>query len=329
LLSLRTVALLVAFTIAGIVAISVISPGPDLSSSTTFVCLVVGLIVIFTYFRNGLETIRKKQITDALKNVEALNQTLSQINQELVTANIRAEESARLKSEFMATMSHELRTPLNAMLGFSGILLEGMAGEIDADAHHMIERLEANAKRLLYLINDVLDIARIEAGRFEIVSVPVSPRKLADDWRKQISILAEQKGLPFRVEVDPAIPDQLYGDAERLSQIAVNLLSNAVKFTDRGEIKLIVKRTGETWQIIVSDTGIGIPPHATNFIFEEFRQLDSSTRRTYSGSGLGLAITRNLCRMMDGNIRVDSTLGVGSIFTVTLPLKLVSELQVA
>jgi signal transduction histidine kinase len=244
---------------------------------------------------------------------------------ELVTANALAKESTRLKSEFMATMSHELRTPLNAMIGFSGILLEGMGGEMDAEAVHMVERIDSNSKRLLGLINDVLDIAKIEAGRMEMVYTPVEPQTLARQWKNQMSVLAERKNLDFEIVTANALPPQIYADQERLSQVVINLLANAFKFTEKGCVKLTMRPEGASFVLEVSDTGIGIPPHALNYIFDEFRQLDGSSRRAYGGSGLGLAIVRNLCRMMDGSIRVVSTVGQGSTFIVTLPLKPVLE----
>jgi signal transduction histidine kinase len=321
LLSVRTTAVIVTATIVVLQLILHLSPNPVDSGPITFAELFSGLILIFVYFRNVFENTRQNQITEALEKVEALNQTLSQTNAELTRASALARESARLKSEFMATMSHELRTPLNAMLGFSGILLEGIGGEFDDDARHMIERIDQNSKRLLTLINDVLDIAKIEAGRLELVITPVSPNKLVEMWRAQLSVLAQQKNLEFITEIDPDLPNQLYGDSERISQVATNLLSNAFKFTERGTVKLALKSKGDSWVLEVSDTGVGIPPHALNYIFDEFRQLDGSSRRAYGGTGLGLAIVRNLCRMMDGTVLVTSKLGEGSVFTVTLPLK--------
>lgn len=321
-LSLKNTTVFVAILVAVLFLLPKVVAGEgDISGPANFVILNAGVILVFVRFRNVLESTRKAQITESLQKVETLNQTLSQTNQELMKANALARESVRLKSEFMSTMSHELRTPLNAMLGFSGILLEGMGGEMDEEARHMVERIELNSKRLLTLINDVLDIAKIEAGRLEIVFAPMSPRTLANSWRSQISILAERKNLEFKLEFDPALPDQLYGDAERISQVAINLLSNAVKFTDSGSVKLSLKSLGDFWQIEVADTGIGIPPHAINYIFDEFRQLDGTSTRAYGGSGLGLAIVRNLCRMMDGNVQVTSKMGEGSTFTVKLPLK--------
>ena len=259
----------------------------------------------------------------------AFNDMLERIEmrtQELIVANKLTKESTRLKSEFMATMSHELRTPLNAMLGFSGILLSGMEGEIDERASHMIERIESNSQRLLGLINDILDIAKIEAGRLELVSAPLNLNTLAHQWKNQMSVLAKQKQLTFEVNADPTLP-MLYGDGERISQIAINLLSNAFKFTEQGRVTMALKREGTSWLIEVADTGIGIPPQAVNYIFDEFRQVDGSSRRVYGGSGLGLAIVRNLCRTMDGTVRVASVVGKGSTFTVTLPLNPVVESQ--
>ena len=253
------------------------------------------------------------QLVDGITN---LNST----NRELKIAAARIKEEARLKSEFMSTMSHELRTPLNAIIGFAGIMLQGMGGEIDMDAEHMVRRIENNSVRLRNLINEILDLAKIEAGRMDIVSEPFNPHQLAEGWHAEMQALATEKSLDFVVETDPAIPDELYGDRERLTQIAVNLLSNAFKFTEEGGVTLRLNKRGDIWQIEVTDTGVGIAPHALNFIFDEFRQIDGSTRRVYGGSGLGLAIVRNLTRMMEGNVNVKSVVAQGSTFTVTLPL---------
>jgi signal transduction histidine kinase len=322
LLSVRTTAVLVAVIVIGMLLAShMVEKAADASAIVNYVAMLSGIVLVFVQFRNTLENTRKKQITDALLEVESLNQTLSHTNQELIKANAVAKEAARLKSEFMATMSHELRTPLNAMLGFSGILLEGMGGEFDAEAGHMIERIQQNSNRLLNLINDVLDIAKIEAGRMDMVSIPISPRKMAEGWRSQMGVLAEQKHIYFITEVDPELPDLIFGDSDRISQIAINLLSNAFKFTEAGSVTLAMHCKDNAWQIQVIDTGIGIPPHAINYIFDEFRQLDGTSKRAYGGTGLGLAIVRNLCRMMEGTIQVTSKLNEGSTFTVTLPLR--------
>jgi signal transduction histidine kinase len=284
-----------------------------------FICI---FITTFVVFRSSVERERRQQLADALRDSEEANEQLKRSNSELVQAKALAQESARLKSEFLNTMSHELRTPLNAITGFTGIMLGGMGGEIDEDAEYMLERIDSNGKRLLTLINDVLDIAKIEAGRLEVVWEPISIPNLISQWNSTIEPLSRNKGLSFQSRVEADMPPTLYGDAERLTQIATNLLSNAIKFTHAGAIELVVKRMESSWQIVVTDTGIGIPPHALHYIFEEFRQIDGSTRRSYGGSGLGLAIVRNLCRVMEGTVDVQSELNKGSTFTVTLPLRL-------
>jgi signal transduction histidine kinase len=270
------------------------------------------------------------QMTGQLQqNIEKLDHQLVEIdrtNRQLQIASAQAREAARLKSEFMATMSHELRTPLNAMIGFTGILLSGMDGEMDKSAHYMVERVEANSKRLLGLINDVLDISKIEAGRMDVVEKPVVLRQMVEQWHSQNSVLAREKSLTFDVSVDPALPPSVLLDRERVTQVIVNLISNAIKFTEKGGVRLEVTREADNLLFKVTDTGIGIPPHALNYIFDEFRQVDGSWRRNYGGTGLGLAIVRNLCRIMNGKVSVESKLGEGSTFIIQLPLK---EVQAA
>lgn len=240
---------------------------------------------------------------------------------ELKIAKRIADENSRLKSEFLATMSHELRTPLNAIEGYSSIMLNNMGVEMAAAPLRMVERIGANSKRLLNLINDFLDLSRIEAGRFDLAHAPIKVKALAESWLGEVQVLAEQKGLRLTAEIDPALPSVLRGDADALTKLAVNLLGNAVKFTQEGEVTLHLKRLNpEAWAIVVSDTGIGVAPHAREYIFEEFRQVDSSSKREYSGTGLGLSIVQKLARLMGGNVTLMSEVGQGSTFTVTLPL---------
>lgn len=246
---------------------------------------------------------------------------------ELRNANRLAQENVRLKSEFLSTMSHELRTPLNAIEGFTSIMLSNMGVELTPRARGMIERISANSKRLLSLINDFLDLSRIESGRMELVSTPIQPHSLAERWRKQIDVLVEGKGLDFRLEVDERLPI-LLSDEEALSKIAINLLSNAVKFTHEGHVILRLRRAAyDLWHIEVEDTGIGIPPHAREYIFDEFRQVDQSSKRLYGGTGLGLAIVQKLTRLMGGTISLQSEVGRGSIFTIALPLHCAADHQ--
>jgi signal transduction histidine kinase len=178
----------------------------------------------------------------------------------------------------------------------------------------------------LGLINDVLDLSKIEAGRMELVQKPFNVREWVNDIRLQNQVLADEKGLCFAVELDERLPESLVCDAARLKQVVINLLSNAFKFTEAGQVSFqISQHDAENWKIVVSDTGIGIPAHAQNTVFEEFRQVDGTSRRQHGGTGLGLAIVRRLVLMMGGNIRLKSEVGKGSTFTVTLPLVLEAE----
>jgi signal transduction histidine kinase len=218
-------------------------------------------------------------------------------------------------------MSHELRTPLNAIVGYAGIMLEGIGGEIDNEARDMLENINESSEHLLKLINDILDISKIEAGRLEIVSENFSVRSLIDTLANNLRVLAEQKHLAFDIDVDEKVPMLLVGDKERLGQIMINLLSNAFKFTDKGAVGLYVAWSEEGLLMRVRDTGIGIPAHALQYIFDEFRQVDGSYSRNYAGTGLGLAIVKKLTEAMDGTVTVESRVGGGSVFTVRLPLK--------
>ncbi len=244
-----------------------------------------------------------------------------QLIMDLQRAKRQAEENSRLKSEFLSTMSHELRTPLNAIEGFTSIMLSRMGIELNPKAEEMVRRVSANSKRLLHLINDFLDLSRIESGRLELVKAPVSPAALARIWQSQVGVLGEEKGVEFVVTVDAALPPAILGDEDALTKIAINLLGNAFKFTHKGTVSLDLRRANRDWMIVVSDTGIGIPPHAREYIFEEFRQVDGSSKRLYGGTGLGLALVQKLTRAMGGSVTLQSELGRGSTFTITLPLE--------
>lgn len=253
-------------------------------------------------------------VTDLVRAGEALGK-----------ARDEAEEASRLKSEFLATMSHELRTPLNAVIGFSGIMLEGMGGEIDDNARSMIQAIYDSSTNLLAIINDILDIAKIEAGRLEIINSPFSPQQLADGLYQQMRVLAEEKNIGYVINRDEAMPDMLMGDEGRIKQIAINLISNAIKFTDEGQVTVNMTWDENGFGLDVIDTGTGISPHAQTYIFDQFRQIDGTSRRKHGGTGLGLAIVRKLVETMQGQVTLQSKLKEGSTFSVRLPLKAKTE----
>jgi PAS domain S-box-containing protein len=249
------------------------------------------------------------------------NEALLQANHDLAIAQRHAEEADHLKTQFLATMSHELRTPLNAIMGYTEIQLAGMTGELNTEQTDYQKRVLANADHLLRLINDVLDIARIEAGRLEILNKPLRLREWLAEMVAQTTGLAEEKELRYETWLDERMPEVIVADPARLKQIVINLVSNAIKFTESGFVKVEIRKHGrDAWKLMVSDSGIGIPSHLQETIFEEFRQVDSSSQRKQGGTGLGLAIVRRLTLMMGGNVRVSSKPGEGSTFTIIMPL---------
>ena len=246
---------------------------------------------------------------------------LKNANRQLIVAHQQAEDATQMKSQFLATMSHELRTPLNAIIGYTELQLTGMVGELSDIQYQYAERTLANAEHLLDLINDILDLSKIEAGRVSLAAQAFDLQEWVDNILDQNRILAEDKGLELQVEIASELPKVIIGDSLRLKQIVVNLLSNAIKFTPNGHILLkLAKRTDDTWQIVIKDTGIGIPSHLQETVFDEFHQVDGSSTRDYGGTGLGLAIVRKLVLLMKGNIHLDSVVDEGTTFIITLPI---------
>lgn len=240
-------------------------------------------------------------------------------------ARREAQEALRMKDLFLATMSHELRTPLNAMIGFQHLML--FSQQLNADNTHMAERSIANSQRLLNLINNILDISRIATGGLKIVPVTMSPRHLATSIGTDLGLQAKEKGLTLKVEVGDAVPANVIHDEERMGQIMLNLVGNALKFTEaNGTITLRVNSANNKLVIEVQDTGIGIPASQKHVIFDDFVQLDNSSTRKHQGAGLGLAIVKRLALLMQGSITVESEIGQGSTFVVTLPLNLKPEM---
>ncbi|MBN1179474.1 MAG: GAF domain-containing sensor histidine kinase, partial [Anaerolineae bacterium] len=231
----------------------------------------------------------------------------------------QVQEADKLKSEFLANMSHELRTPLNSIIGYSEIMLMGLSEGIDPETMNDVQAIYDNGQHLLRLINDVLDLAKIEAGRMtlELETVYVAP--LLEEVLTSNAGLLVNKSLHVSAETEEGLPP-IEADRVRLNQILNNLFSNAVKFTDTGEIRLRAF-SEDGWCVIqVSDTGIGMNQADLNVIFERFRQVDGSAARTKEGTGLGLAITNHLIQLHGGTIEVQSELGKGSTFTIRLPM---------
>jgi signal transduction histidine kinase len=257
-------------------------------------------------------------------NVE-LEQKILGRTAELQTAKNAAEEANTAKSVFLATMSHELRTPLNAIIGFMGIIQSKSV--LDEKNTHRLKRARANAERLLHLINDILDISRIEAGRFNLVYSPLHVRSVIKGVQTQMAVLAEDKGLDFRVDIANDIPEIIVIDEDALLKVITNLLSNAFKFTEKGSVTLQIAMERNDLLINVTDTGIGVPYHMQEVIFDRFRQVDGSSKRLHGGTGLGLSIVSSLCQQMEGKVQIRSIPGEGSTFTVIMPLQLIPTTQ--
>jgi len=252
---------------------------------------------------------------------ENLFNPLAELNHELAATNEELAQANRLKSQFLANMSHELRTPLNSINGYTELLLNEVYGPLTDDQRDRLNRVLRNGQSLLVLINDVLDLSKLEAGRVELDLLPIQLPVVIDAVCSAILPLAAEKGLVVNQVISADLP-LLLADEARLRQILINLLSNAIKFTETGSVSIQANADQDKQQIriAVADTGVGIPEEAFDSIFDEFQQVDGTSTRQHGGTGLGLAISRRLARMHDGDITVESQPGKGSTFTVSLPV---------
>ena len=251
-----------------------------------------------------------------------LRRALSEATYNLVQINHKLKQASQRKSQFTARASHELRTPLSAMIVFTDLALREAYGPINARLHKALTYVLISARQLKRIINDILDLSKIEAGQIEITRETFALDRLVEAVRSAAGGIAQEKKLRFAIEVSPALPRWLVGDEARLSQILVNLASNAVRFTDQGRVEVRLEPApGDRWWMVVRDTGPGIPEDQFEAIFQAYRQLDNRVSPAdVKGTGLGLAITRHLARLMGGVVTIESELGKGSTFTVELPL---------
>jgi len=277
------------------------------------------------------ELIRKSE-TLAVANDELLEQKrelsaqaseLTEQNVELEMQKKQLDESNRLKTNFLSNMSHELRTPLNSVIALSGVLNRRLAGNIPEEEYSYLDVIERNGKQLLLLINDILDLSRIESGREEIEINRFNPRELISEVVEMIHPQALQKNISLRY-IDGENLQPIKSDYVKCRHILQNLVTNAVKFTEVGGVEISVEEKAEIIRIVVADTGIGIDQEHLSFIFEEFRQADGSSSRKYGGTGLGLAIAKKYTEMLGGTIEVESKRGTGSKFTLILPIQFAS-----
>jgi signal transduction histidine kinase/CheY-like chemotaxis protein len=267
---------------------------------------------------------------------ELLEERIHQRTEDLEKAMRAALAASQAKSEFLANMSHELRTPMNGLLGMLDVVLDS---RVEPEQQDQLETAQRCAYSLLALLNDILDLSKIEAGKMMLENIPFNVRTVLEDCVKSYQATAMQKKIGLHFEVDLSAPTQILGDPLRLRQVAANLLSNAVKFTDRGWVCLRLSaqpaaaksESGSQVNMIidVSDTGPGIEADKLPFIFDKFTQADGSITRKYGGTGLGLAITRRLTGMQGGQVQVESKVGKGSTFTITIPCELVKTPQTA
>ncbi|WP_213478712.1 ATP-binding protein [Marinobacter lipolyticus] len=264
----------------------------------------------------------EREVDDRTREISEKNEALQRGNHALVKAKEDAVRRARSRANFLASMSHEIRTPLNGVLGMLGLALEG---DLDPEQRNRLEIALNAGQSLLGLLNDILDISKVEAGKLSLENIPFSARGLIEECATLHAQQARRKNIDLFTDIDRELPEMVLGDPTRTRQILNNLLSNAIKFTENGSVKIRAGRVGGNIKIEVIDTGIGMSRESLHRIFSPFSQAGSDTTRLYGGTGLGLTLCRQLVERMHGQILVDSDVGHGTHFTVTLPLPIYEQ----
>ncbi len=281
--------------------------------------LVIGVALIMSLFGS---IVLKRQVNIRTRELQDINRDMEtrieQRTAELAVAMQKAQAADHLKSAFLASMSHELRTPLNSIIGFTGILLQGLAGPLNEEQKKQLLMVQNSSRHLLALINDVLDISKIEADQLTLSFSTFDLRPSIEKTVKLVAPLADKKGLELKSEIGPDVAG-VTTDQRRLEQIILNLLNNAVKFTEKGRVTLVCRTDKDGYLLSVSDTGIGIRAEEIPGLFQPFHQIDTGLSRKHEGTGVGLSICKKLVGMMGGAIEVQSQWGEGSTFTVRFP----------
>ena len=296
------------------------------------VCILMALLCIWCW-RGRMKRLTRQRNELALcvmlrtREIEKEKRTIEQQKAQIEALLAKAQQSNRLKDEFLANISHEIRTPLHGVLGMTELAL---GTNLTPEQRDYLELAASSAQSLLALVNDVLDFSKIESGHFELECTTFYTRECIQGAIGAFPVTARQKGLKFITRIDDDVPEQMEGDPIRLRQILVNLIGNAVKFTEKGSISVLVSFIPASLPLLcvrVVDTGIGIPRDKQDDVFEPFRQVDGSSKRKYGGTGLGLAISIRLARDMHGSLSLESEEGAGSTFTLKVPISLSAARQ--